>query len=228
MNITIIANGDFPHAAYPLSFLKEAGQVVCCDGAYEKYLRWLCSLPAPSSCHLTVVGDGDSLPSDNLDIFKGYGIHPQWIHIAEQETNDLTKAVTHIIRQTRQEGVPDREIAITLLGATGLREDHTLGNISLLGRYAEEYPEIEFRMVSDYGTFRPVRGRMRLVSFPGQQVSIFSLTPNRPVTVEGLCYPIAGRPLRQWWEGTLNEAQGDSFTVEGGLLIVYQTPILPD
>ena len=79
-------------------------------------------------------------------------------------------------------------------------------------------------MVSDYGIFRPVLGRVTLDTFPGQQVSLFSLTPDTPVSVEGLRYPISGRPLRQWWEGTLNEALGDRFTVDGGLLIVYQTP----
>ena len=228
MNITIIANGEFPHTHYPLSFLEETGQVVCCDGAFDKYLRWRRSLPVPPSHRITLVGDGDSLLPDITAEAESLGIHPQWVQITEQETNDLTKAVTHIIRQTRQEGIPDGDLRITLLGATGLREDHTLGNISLLGHYAEAYPDIAFRMISDHGIFHPMRGLMRFDSFPGQQVSLFSLTPDSPVTVEGLRYPIDGRPLRQWWEGTLNEALGDSFSVKGGLLIVYQTPTLPD
>ena len=229
MNIIIIANGEFPRSDEPLSYLRKAEQVVCCDGAFEKYLRWRLS-PSHTSRSLcdsplvTVVGDGDSFPPAIQAEAEAHGIHPKWISITEQETNDLTKAVTHTLLHTRQEGIPDRDIHITILGATGLREDHTLGNISLLGHYAEQYPDAEFRMVSDYGIFRPVLGRETLDTFPGQQVSLFSLTPGTPVSVEGLRYPISGRPLRQWWEGTLNEALGDRFTVDGGLLIVYQTP----
>ena len=223
MNITIIANGEFPRTPYPLSCLGEACQIVCCDGAFEKYLRRYHDLPAPPE-RFTVIGDGDSMSPAVWAEAEALGLHPDRIKISEQETNDLTKAVTHTILHSRQEGIPDCDIHITILGATGLREDHTLGNISLLGHYAEQYPVIEFRMVSDYGIFRPVRGRSAFDTFPGQQVSIFSLTPDTPVSVEGLRYPLAGRPLRQWWEGSLNEALGDRFTVEGGLLIVYLTP----
>lgn len=235
MNIIIIANGEFPRSDEPLSYLRKAEQVVCCDGAFEKYLRWRLSLSHPlqalcDNSHIignqpvTVVGDGDSMSPAVWAEAEALGLHPDRIKISEQETNDLTKAVTHTLLHTRQEGIPDRDIHITILGATGLREDHTLGNISLLGHYAEQYPDAEFRMVSDYGIFRPVLGRETLDTFPGQQVSLFSLTPDTPVSVEGLRYPISGRPLRQWWEGTLNEAIGDRFTVDGGLLIVYQTP----
>lgn len=222
MNITIIANGEFPRTPYPLSCLGEACQIVCCDGAFEKYLRRYHDLPAPPE-RFTVIGDGDSMSPAVWAEAEALGLHPDRIKISEQETNDLTKAVGYVVSEYH--AANRGPLSIVIMGATGLREDHTLGNVSLLGHYAEEYPDIDFRMVSDYGIFHPVRGRKSFVSFPGQQVSLFSLTPEIPVSVEGLRYPIANRPLRQWWEGTLNEALGDRFTVDGGLLIVYQTPI---
>ena len=225
MNITIIANGEFPRTPYPLSCLGEACQIVCCDGAFEKYLRRYHDLPAPPE-RFTVIGDGDSMSPAVWAEAEALGLHPDRIKISEQETNDLTKAVGYVVSEYR--AANRGPLSIVIMGATGLREDHTLGNISLLGHYAEQYPVIEFRMVSDYGIFRPVRGRSAFDTFPGQQVSIFSLTPEIPVSVEGLRYPLANRPLRQWWEGTLNEALGDRFTVDGGLLIVYQTPIQTD
>ena len=45
----------------------------------------------------------------------------------DQETNDLTKAVNYV------KTLGFREVLI--LGATGRREDHTLGNISLLAQF---------------------------------------------------------------------------------------------
>ena len=222
MNITILANGLFPKSATVLRFLDQADSVVCCDGALRKYLDWyLCQNSRPTHT-LSIVGDGDSL-SDNwlLDAeHAGIDFHHQIV--SEQETNDLSKAVRHAIGDTRQKGVNDNDIDITILGATGLREDHTLGNISLLAYYITQYPDISFRMVSDFGTFSPVADRGCFASHKGEQVSLFSLTPDVPVTVSGLRYPISNRCLKWLWEATLNESLGDSFEVVGGLLIVYQ------
>ena len=47
----------------------------------------------------------------------------------DQETNDLTKAV----KWCNERGYND----IVIIGATGKREDHTIGNISLLAEYAK-------------------------------------------------------------------------------------------
>ena len=111
-------------------------------------------------------------------------------------------------------------LQVNILGATGLREDHTLGNISLLAHYMERYPNVEFVMRSDFNTFYPMQGTRQFASEKGQQVSLFSLTPEVPVSVSGLRYPIESRCLRSWWEGTLNEALGDTFEVIGGTMIV--------
>lgn len=119
-------------------------------------------------------------------------------------------------------GAGFREVLI--LGATGLREDHSLGNISLLMLYAEEFGRVE--MLSDYGRFTPVLKTGVLESRKGQQVSLFSLFPFGTVSVRGLRYPIENRRLTAWWEGTLNEALGDEFEVilnEGAKVLVYRS-----
>ena len=57
-------------------------------------------------------------------------------------------------------------------------------------------------------------------------MSLFSLDEGLTVSVEGLKYPIVNRQLHYWWEGTLNEALGETFTVSlvgKGTLLVYQT-----
>ena len=64
-----------------------------------------------------------SVSYTHLDVYKRQILH----RISDQETNDQTKAVNFLLAQGK------RRIAI--IGATGNREDHTLGNISLLSDY---------------------------------------------------------------------------------------------
>ena len=221
MNIIIIANGLFPEKTWVDTLLGQADRVLCCDGAIEKYLGWHSRQPLLPNRLVDVVGDCDSLDPALLDEARRRGIDVHQYVVEEQEYNDLTKATRHAVAEARCAGIADNEMSIDYIGATGLREDHTLGNISLLAYYIEQYPGIAFRMVSDHGVFEPMQGRRRFVSHTGQQVSLFSLTPDTPVTVNGLRWPIENRCLTSWWQGTLNEAVGDSFTVRGGTLIVF-------
>ncbi|MBQ9864116.1 MAG: thiamine diphosphokinase [Bacteroidales bacterium] len=217
MNIIIIANGSFPTEEAVLAQLREADHLVCCDGALGKFLNWYRALSHRPLLRVSVVGDGDSLTSTVLEEARHEGLQLCHQLISEQESNDLSKAVRYALADAREE----TSVHLSIVGATGLREDHTLGNISLLAYYAMEYPQVEFEMVGDYGVFLPFSGERRFKTHRGQQVSLFSLTPDEPVSVSGLRYPIEGRCLRWWWEGTLNEALGDSFEVRGGCGIVY-------
>ena len=121
MNIVILAAGDFPRKAYPLYILDGADAVVCCDGALQTALRRGVKVDA-------VVGDMDSVSPSVLKRFKG-----KTVKVSEQETNDLTKALNYVISEYPSVS------EITILGATGKREAHTLGNLSLLMEYEKEH-----------------------------------------------------------------------------------------
>ena len=220
MKIIIIANGLFPQKSWVDDLLHHADTVICCDGALEKFLFWA-SKENDVSKDISVVGDGDSLDPSLLEKARQAGLKVKHQIVLEQEYNDLTKATHYAISYARNKGCPDGEIAIDFIGATGLREDHSLGNISLLAYYMETYPGVSFRMVSDYGTLLPMKGHRRFSSHRGQEISIFSLTPDKPVSASGLQYPLQNRCLTSWWQGTLNVALGDSFEVFGGVVIVY-------
>lgn len=188
----ILAHGDFPHAEIPLGLLDRAPFVCACDGAVNYY-------PQADA----IVGDGDSVPEDLRD---------RLIQIDEQEDNDLTKATRYCLSKGMRR--------IIYLGATGQREDHTLGNISLIVRYMQEMG-IEPLLATDYGWFVVAGGESEFASFKGQQVSIFNMNCNA-LSSEGLLWQ--AYPYRQWWQGTLNEAAGDSFMLKGdGLYLVYRT-----
>lgn len=196
----ILANGIYPTHAVPVRYLEEADLIVCCDGAAEK-------LVSHGMEPGIITGDLDSVSPELKRKYKSILVQDD-----DQETNDLTKAVRWCVSQ----GI--KEIAI--LGATGIREDHTLGNISLLADYNCDIKAI---MLTDTGSFRVFDRTVTIESFPGQQVSLFSLDPGQTITSTGLRYPLQNLKLTSWWRGTLNEAGGDCFTLEfeNGRIIVF-------
>jgi thiamine pyrophosphokinase len=197
----IVADGTFPQHEVPLSYLKNAKRIVCCDGSAS-------SLVLSGMEPVAIVGDMDSLNEDLADRFADRIFRDE-----NQDTNDLTK----VVEWCRGNNYRD----IIIVGATGKREDHTLGNISLLAEYAKDMNVV---MVTDTGILRPYLTDAEIVTFPGQQVSVFSIDPDTEVTSHGLKYPLTRTKITNWWYATLNEALGDSFFLEfsEGRLIVYQ------
>lgn len=197
----VLADGEYPRAPQPLQILEEAPYVVCCDGAANEYIR---------NGHIPdlIIGDGDSISEGNR---RKYGHLLRCI--SDQETNDQTKAVCYLLSQGK------RRIAI--LGATGKREDHTLGNISLLMDYMRAGAEV--RTYTDYGIFIPCRNTSFFACQPGQQVSIINFTACNLHGI-GLEYPL--RNFTNWWQGTLNECSGTEFTIEadGEYLVFLNFP----
>jgi thiamine pyrophosphokinase len=196
----ILADGDFPWHKIPLDYLNNAARIICCDGSAAKLIG-LGIIPD------AIVGDMDSLDVTTAEAY------PERIHRDDdQETNDLTKAVKWCVAR----GFLD----LVILGATGRREDHTIGNISLLLEYSNK---ARVRMVTDTGIFIPIRESSEISSYPGQQVSVFSIDPETEITSRGLMYPLTKKKLSNWWVATLNEALSESFRLNfvSGKVIVY-------
>ena len=183
----ILADGSFPVHPLPLSFLYRCRRIVCCDGAAEALIQWGREPEA-------IVGDGDSL---NLALREHYTalIHRE----TEQETNDLSKAFRYCLKRGWKK--------LFILGATGKREDHTMGNIRHLSDYQAQ---ADVQMLTDYGLFTPVCGDAEFECFPGQQVSVFN-RDCRSLSGEGLVYPLSA--FTNWWQGTLNEALAGTFKI---------------
>ena len=198
----ILANGDYPSANIPLLMLENAPYVVCCDGGANEYIE-KGNLPD------VIIGDGDSLSETNRLRYASLICYNP-----DQETNDQTKAVRFLV----EKGM--RNIAI--VGATGKREDHTIGNISLLIEYARQGCDV--CSFTDYGVFIPCNGTTTHKCHKGQQVSIFSITA-KDLSAVGLRYPIYD--FNNWWQGTLNECIGEEFTINANgeyLLFISYLP----
>jgi thiamine pyrophosphokinase len=197
----VLADGTFPEHRMPLSFLQKADRIICCDGATEALLKFGLN---PDY----IVGDLDSISETLKERFSSI-----LFCSPEQETNDLTKAIRFCLEHGWNE--------ITILGATGKREDHTLGNLSLLTDYAEK---AAVQLLTNRGVFVPQLASADYESYSGQPVSIFSLTSTTLITTHHLAYPIQNKALTSWWQGTLNEAIAEHFRIEinKGKILVFR------
>lgn len=195
----ILANGEFPSHPVPLAILYNCNYLVCCDGAIDNLVK---TGKKPDA----IVGDCDSMSEENRVRFADI-IH----RISEQETNDLTKAVHFCLQQNRKK--------ITILGATGKREDHTIANVSLLCEYMKE---ADVEMITDYGVFIGIGGNSAFESYKEQQVSLFCID-KCAITSRNLEYAINNQIFTNWWQASLNEATEDEFIIEvDGRIIVYR------
>ena len=189
-SIVILGNGQFPTEPYPLFLLEQAEGVVCCDGAVEKWLEH-----DASARPLAVVGDLDSL-SPGLKEQLADVLVP----VTEQEHNDQTKALQWVL-----ENHPEVS-EIVFLGATGLREDHTIGNLGLLMDYPRQFDlgERKLSMVSDFGTAFVITDSGDLHLGEGRRISLFSADNSLRISSEGLEWPLDEVVFDAWWKATLN------------------------
>lgn len=198
--VVILAAGDFPHGEVARALLTEAHEVICCDGAAEEYC-------ATGAIPAAVVGDFDSL-SEQLRTQLADRLH----HRPDQDVNDLWKALTLAIERGARE--------VTVLGAFGRREDHSIGNLMLC---AARMNEVDIHVVGDRGTFEFIDRDSRFESFAGQQVSLFTLSPATEISTLGLRYEPPQNRLAAMWQGVSNESLGDEFTIRtNGPTIVYR------
>ena len=199
----IIGGGDFPRKPFPRELIRRADVIVCCDGnALKAFLRNRERIFRDTSREPdAVVGDMDSM---SPSLAKKYS--RILIKVEEQDDNDQTKALHHIINN-----FPEVD-TVHILAATGRREDHTVGNLGLLMEYARslsgaEGPSID--MVSDYSTAFAITDSCDLFLGKGRRISIFSPDNSLKITSKGLEWQTSGVVFDNWWPATLNRTTED-------------------
>ena len=195
----ILCAGAFPRKEYPLYLLSTADIVVCCDSATMKFMRHFHREPD------VVIGDMDSLPES----FRS-SLSCTIVHETEQENNDQTKAVRYVLSHFPEVG------SIHILGASGLREDHTIGNLSLLMEYTRMFSlgERTIDSVSDYSTAFAVTDSISLHVGEGRRISILSPDNSLRIKSKGLEWPTDDVVFDNWWKATLNRATDDVVSLE--------------
>ena len=205
--VVIIGDGRFPKTEYPRYLIRNADFIICCDGALSKFIRNSESIFGERRLPDIVVGDMDSLSpalkKKHSDII---------VKIDEQEHNDQTKAFRWAMENLQ--GISQ----IYILGATGEREDHTIGNMSLLMEYARTYDlektGINVEMISDHATIFAVTATFEMECGEGRRISIFTPDNSLRIRSTGLEWPTDDVVFDNWWKATLNRASQDTVRLE--------------
>lgn len=185
----ILANGEFPKkGGEAWRLLASAKRVVCCDGAADAYRRRFGLWPT------AVVGDFDSIRSAAYGAAGG----PEAVRFPDQDTNDLEKAMKFCAM--RGWGKP------VIVGATGRREDHAIGNVFRALDYGCE-------IVTDTGRFIPFCGRKTVRVRKGAAVSVFAPDPATRMTSKGLEWPLDGVTFANLYCATLNRTTATRVTL---------------
>ena len=203
--VVIICDGQFPKNEYPRYLIRTADFIVCCDGALRKFVRNSMAIFGEEKLPDLVIGDMDTLPASWQKKYADIIIRE-----SEQEHNDQTKAVRWVLGN-----IADID-HIYILGSTGGRADHTIGNLSLLMEYTRMFDlgETTIEAVTDQETFFAVNDTIEFDCGTGRQVSIFSPDNSLKIRSTGLEYPTDEVVFDNWWKATLNKATQDTVRLE--------------
>lgn len=166
-----------------------------------------------------VVGDFDSVSSETLQYFKAQrGVTFLKLNPMKDDT-DTEFAIRRAIEMGAEK--------IMLLGATGSRMDHVLGNIELLGIGLEH--QIPIMMLDAHNRIRMV-DRSIVIKKEEQFGTYVSLIPYTPkvnhVFLKGFLYPLSDYLLKGFCSiGVSNEIAGEEASIEfgEGILIVIES-----
>ncbi len=170
------------------------------------------------ACHLLdagvepnlIVGDIDSLSPDLAAKYL-----QRLTKVDNQENTDLEKSLGAI-------HAASPSASVTILGGTGRRLDHELGNLLCAATWADR---LSLRMVSASESVYFPRACQTLTvhSVIGQPVSLFGLPQAEGVTTSGLKWPLRDELLPMGTRGVSNESIEDHLTVSfstGRLVVV--------
>ena len=125
-----------------------------------------------------------------------------WIPALSQDRTDLQKALDWCIEYNVSH--------VTILGAGGGREEHTLGNMHNLAEYDDK---MNLKMVTNHATIICVQGKKSITTYPGQAVSIMAIHSVNSISVSGLKYPIVDEKLLPSSRAICNETLSNKFSL---------------
>lgn len=232
MRAVVVANGEW-NSEWGKQELAAFDLVVAADGGADHILE---SGYLPHA----LIGDLDSLKPENLEKCRKQGIHILQ-YPSEKDETDLELALEYaasrlkLMDQAGQQEPAQKEPSsnkqemlkdIWLLGATGGRVDHLLGNLALMLGFFKR--GIRIRAKDPYHELWLIRGQEKLKGEKGQELSLIPISEFAVVRTEGLYYPLNNDTLRQdATRGISNVFLGEDAFVdvsEGVVLAVRLSP----
>ncbi|MBM4160762.1 MAG: thiamine diphosphokinase [Ignavibacteria bacterium] len=199
----VIANGEPPKKQLLQSLTRECSVVICADGGANIAFKFGILPDA-------IVGDMDSLHAEALVKFRKVPTYEDH----GDESTDLEKAISWAIKKKYDH--------IVVIGASGKRLDHTVGNLGVLPKF---YPDAVIRIVDDLGQTRYVGRELTVDAKRGDIVSLIPLSRCEGITTKGLRYALENEALELGVrEGTSNVVINTpvNIKVKKGHLLFYK------
>ena len=166
----ILANGKSPLKRI-VKYLYSIGceTLICADGGADNARKIGVSPDL-------IIGDLDSVKKETLKFFEKKS---RIIQIKRQNDTDVEKCLKYAIKHNFSEAF--------LLGSIGDRLDHSFCNIGIVIKF---FGKIKVRIISEKSILTPYKGTVRLVTVPGEIISLYGFDRQTRITSRGLKYPL--------------------------------------
>lgn len=203
MRILIMLNGQPPRSELLNALATDADVLVGADAGA------MCLRQAGLRVDY-VVGDFDSVPSAFLQSLPPESV----VHDPGQDDTDLEKALRFVVSRWQHP-------QIVVLGTTGDRIDHVLGNVMGAVRYTDK---AFIRFVEDYSVGYFGYRRVEFDAPIGATVSLLPLGEVEGIRTEGLKWALAGETLSVGTRGVSNVVEKSPVVVQWqlGYLVVIR------
>lgn len=205
----LICNGEQPSASLARRLARRSQLIVAADGGANG-ARELKITPD------LIIGDLDSITPATRKFFSSTAV----IRMPQQDNTDMEKALDYLVSESLAQEV-------MIIGATGRRIDHTLGNLVVLSHYRRR-----LRVVAcgDGWHAFPVRNTETVEASIDTTVSLIPISDCRGVTLRGLKYPLRNVPLRAGQIAVSNVVRHSPFTIQlrrGKMIAVVLEEFIP-
>ena len=188
--IILFGNGEVPSHPIVLNKVESVGTIICVDGGTDKLIK----LGYKPTC---IIGDLDSLYKEP----EGYEC--EFIALPEQSKNDLEKGLEWCL----DKGIKD----ITLVGFSGLRDDHNTAALFALKSFSEI---MDITMLTNHSAVRCIIGESKFRVSKGQLISILASQSETLIRTTGLEYELSNEKLLSPGNGISNIAISNHIEID--------------
>jgi len=203
----ILANGKPPGKRLFKKYSSQADLFICADGGANTAVNF-------DVVPDLIIGDFDSVQNETLRIFKKTKLQK----LKGQNSTDLEKALTSAIQRKCNE--------IVVLGATGGRLDHAMGNLSALVKFSHK---AAIKFIDDTGEFIYAGRKIILTAAIGTSISLLPLSRCSGIVTSGLKWDLKNEALQLGVrESTSNVAVESQVKIKvgnGDIIIYIMYPI---
>jgi len=201
----IIANGDSPKKEIVIYLQKNGVEsIIAADGGANTAFK-LGVVPN------YIIGDFDSIKPK---VKKYFSDKSEIICFVNQDDTDVEKALKFAIEKGYKTAY--------LLGGTGDRLDHSIGNLGIVLKY---YNRIRVIIIHGKTILFPYSKETNLITIPNETISLYAFDDRTIINSEGLKYPLDNSTFKFGErESTSNMATGNvvSLKITGGIIFVIR------